>query len=244
MPTAGPALQVLLIPPSEIRVKNGGARSLAVRAADALQRIGPMNFKMLAIVLGAVAAFDTTGLAASAADNVRVRGTVDAFEGSTLTVKTREGATEAIVLAAGWKISGIAPASASDIKVGDFLGVASAPTADGSSGALEVVIFPAALRGAGEGDRPWDLQPGSSMTNGTVGDEVTGVDGPTITLTYQGGERKVAIPASTPIVTIASAEPADLVPGAGVFVTAERGADGKLTAGRVVVGNHGVAPPM
>jgi hypothetical protein len=47
-----------------------------------------------------------------------------------------------------------------------------------------------------------------------------------------------------PGVTFATATPADLTPGAAVFVSAGRGGDGALTSGRIVVGNHGVAPPM
>jgi hypothetical protein len=201
-----------------------------------------MSLKNLALALGAVIA--VTG-GAQAADNVRVRGTVSAFDGSTLTVQTREGQSNAIKLSADWKVSGVAKASAGDIKVGDFVGVASAPAADGSEGALEVVIFPAALKGTGEGSRPWDLKPNSSMTNATVADAVTAVDGRTVTLTYDDGqEKKISIPDNTPIVTFAAATPADLAPGAAVFVVAEKGSDGTLTAGRVVVGNHGVAPPM
>src|SRR5262245_31271029 len=205
-----------------------------------------MNFRTLAVVLGAAIGVMATGLAeAQTPDNVRVRGTVASFEGSTLTVKTREGNSDAIMLTAGWTVSGVAKASVDDIKVGDFVGIASAPTADGSAGALEVVIFPAALKGAGEGDRPWDLQPNSSMTNGTVANAVTGVDGPAVTLSYNHGQqKKISIPDGTPIVTFAPATPADLTTGAAVFVIAERGADGELSSGRVVVGNHGVAPPM
>ncbi|TIV73084.1 MAG: hypothetical protein E5V89_02215, partial [Mesorhizobium sp.] len=124
------------------------------------------------------------------------------------------------------------------------LGIASVSKADGGSGALEVVIFPAALRGTGEGDRDWDLQPNSRMTNGTVAD-VTEVNGRTVTLTYSNSQKKeIAIPQSTPIVRFATAKPADLKPGMSVFVSAERGSDGKLVTRRVVVGNHGVAPPM
>jgi len=201
-----------------------------------------MIWKNLALALGAVLA---VAGGAHAADDVRVRGTVSAFDGSTLTVKTREGDTDAIKLIAGWKVSGVAKASLDDIKVGDFVGVASAPAADGSEGALEVVIFPAALKGTGEGSRPWDLQPNSSMTNATVADAVTAVDGRTVTLSYDDGQqKKIAIPDNTPIVTFATAMPTDLTPGAAVFVLAERGGDGALTSGRVVVGNHGVAPPM
>ena len=192
--------------------------------------------------------------AANAADNVRVRGTVSKFEGSTLTVKTREGDVEVIGLAPGWNVSGVAKASVDDIKAGDFVGIASVPTAEGGDGALEVVIF--GLRGVeknisgrsqgdGEGSRPWDLQPNSSMTNGTVANAVTGVEGRTVTLTYDDGqEKKISIPDGTPIVTSPRPRPQDLTPGATVFVPAERGADGALTSSRVVVGSNGVAPPM
>jgi hypothetical protein len=221
-------------------------RLLPVRNAEGCGRIGSMNLKILAFVLAATTGVMAASLVlAQTAESVRVRGTISKFEGSTLTVKTREGSSDAITLVPDWKVSGVAKASVDDIKVGDFVGIASTPTADGTAGALEVVIFPAALKGAGEGDRPWDLQPDSSMTNGTVADQVTGVDGPTVTLTYDNGqEKKISIPGGTPIVTFAPATPADLTPGAAVFVIAERDANGALTSGRVVVGNHGVPPPM
>ena len=204
-----------------------------------------MNLKTLIIVLGTISSLSAAGAgAAQAADLLRVRGTVASFEPSLLTVKTRQGDTSAIKLNAGWKISGIASASVKDIKQGDFLGIASVSKADGGSGALEVVVFPAALKGTGEGDRPWDLQPNSRMTNGTVAD-VTDVNGRAVTLTYDNGQtKKISIPDTTPVVTFAPATPADLKPGATVFVTAQREADGTLSSGRVVVGNNGVVPPM
>lgn len=201
-----------------------------------------MNLKLFAIVLGATSILGAAQ--AQAADATRVRGTVVSLAGSTLTVKDRDGKTDTITLADGWKISGVAKASAADIKQGDFLGIASVSKADGGSGALEVVVFPAALKGTGEGDRDWDLQPNSRMTNGTVAD-VTEINGRSVTLTYDNGQKKeIAIPQSTPIVTFATATPADLTPGIAVFVNAEAGSDGKLVANRVVVGNHGIAPPM
>ncbi|MGX5804375.1 hypothetical protein ACWGS9_24455 [Bradyrhizobium sp. Arg314] len=109
---------------------------------------------------------------------------------------------------------------------------------------MEVVIFPAAPRGTGEGDRDWDLQPDSRMTNGTVAD-VTEIESRTVTLTYDNGQkRQNAIPRTYPIVTFATATPADLAPGVAVFVNAERDGGGKLVTNRVVVGNHGIAPPL
>ena len=204
-----------------------------------------MNLKTIIVVLGTISSLSAAGVGgAQAADTLRVRGTVASFEPSLLTVKTRQGDTSAIKLNVGWKISGIASASVKDIKQGDFLGIASVSKADGGSGALEVVVFPAALKGTGEGDRPWDLQPNSRMTNGTVAD-VTDINGRAVTLTYDNGQtKKISIPDTTPVVTFAPATPTDLKPGATVVVTAERAADGTLSSGRVVVGNNGVAPPM
>ncbi|WP_136618129.1 MULTISPECIES: hypothetical protein [Mesorhizobium] len=204
-----------------------------------------MNLKTVMVVLGTISSLSVACVgSAQAADAQRVRGTVVSFEPTLLTVKTRQGDTSAIKLNADWKISGVANASVKDIKQGDFLGIASVSKADGGSGALEVVVFPAALKGTGEGDRPWDLQPNSRMTNGTVAD-VTDISGRAVTLTYDNGQtKKISIPDNTPVVTFAPATPTDLKPGATVFVTAQRDSGGTLSSSRVVVGNNGVVPPM
>ena len=71
------------------------------------------------------------------------------------------------------------------------------------------------------------------------------VDGRTVTLYYSGGqEKKISIPDGIPIVTLGPATAADPKPGATVFVPAQRGDDGSLSTGRVVVGANGVVPPM
>jgi len=182
---------------------------------------------------------------AQAAENVRVRGTIVSLDGSTLTVKTREGPDAALALKPGWKVTGVAKASVEDIKPGDFVGIASLPTAAGGDGAVEVLVFPPSMKGTGEGSYPWDLKPKSTMTNATVTNAVKDVDGRTVTLSYSGGqEKKISIPDGAPIVTFAPATEADLKPGATVFVPAQRGDDGALVTGFVVVGANGVVPPM
>jgi hypothetical protein len=143
-----------------------------------------------------------------------------------------------------WKVSSVAKASVDDIKEGDFVGIASLPTAEGGDGALEVLIFPAAMKGTGEGSYAWDLKPNSSMTNATVANAVKSVEGHTVTVTYKGGQKKISITDGTPVVTFAPAVEADLKSGATVFVPSEKAADGSLSSGRVVVGTNGVVPPM
>jgi hypothetical protein len=182
---------------------------------------------------------------AQATENVRVRGTIVSGDGSTLTVKTREGPTSALALKPGWKVVGVAKASIEDIKPGDFVGIASLPSATGGDGAIEVLVFPPAMKGTGEGSYPCDLKPKSSMTNATVTNAVKDVDGRTLTLSYSGGgEKKIAVADGIPIVTFGPATEADLKPGATVFVPAQRGDDGALATGFVVVGTNGVSPPM
>jgi hypothetical protein len=154
-------------------------------------------------------------VSAEAADSVRVRGTVIALEGSTLRVKARGGTDATIALKPDWKVSGVAKASADDIKVGDFVGIASLPKVGGGDGALEVVIFPAAMKGTGEGSRGWDLKPNSTMTNATVARAVKEVDGRSVTLSYHGQEKKISIGVDTPVVTFAVATPADLALSGG-----------------------------
>ena len=106
-------------------------------------------------------------------------------------------------------------------------------------------MFPEAMRGTGEGHRPWDLQPQSTMTNGDIDQTVVGVEGQTLTLSYKGGEKKIVVPSDTPIVSIAPGDRTDLKPGAKIFiVAAKRQADGTLLAPRVNIGKDGLTPPM
>ena len=206
-----------------------------------------MGFRLMSIVSSVVAVVALVGIAEvhpAQAENVRLRGKVVSLDGSTLRVKTREGTDAAVALKSGWKVTGVAPASLADIKSGDFVGIASLPKSSGGDGALEVLVFPAAMKGTGEGSYPWDLRPGSTMTNATVANAVKDVEGRSLTLAYKGGEKTISVAEGIPIVTFAPATEADLKPGADVFIPAQRGDDGALASGFVVVGENGVAPPM
>jgi hypothetical protein len=174
---------------------------------------------------------------------LNIRGSVVNLADSTLKVKTREGETVDVALADDWQVASVANAKVSDIKPGDYVGIASLPKDQGGDGALEVLIFPPALKGAGEGSFGWDLKPNSSMTNATVADSVKDVDGRTVTVSYHGKEKKISIPDGTPVVTIAPATKDDLVAGAVVFIPAEK-ASSATVAHRVLVGKNGVVPPM
>ena len=182
--------------------------------------------------------------AAGPADQVRVRGTIVSLAGDQLQVKSREGKPVTVTLKADWKVSAVAKASIGDIKPGDFVGIASLPKSGGGDGALEVLILPPQLKGMGEGSYGWDLKPNSTMTNATVADAVKSVSGSTVTVNYHGREKKISIPDGTPVVTLAPATPEDVKPGAVVFVSAAKAADGSLSAAQLIVGKNGVVPPM
>lgn len=197
-----------------------------------------------AAILGMALFWGASAQAAPAADTVRVRGTVETIDAAKLTVKTREGNMTAIKLNDGWKVIGVAKASINDIKTGDFVGIASLPKSKGGDGALEVLIFPAAMKGTGEGSYPWDLKPNSTMTNATVTNAVKDVDGRTVTLNYQGKEKKISVAEETTIVTFAPAAKDDLKPGMTVFVPSQKAEDGTLSTGNVIAGTNGIVPPM
>jgi hypothetical protein len=183
--------------------------------------------------------------AAWAQETVRVRGTIERVEGQTLVVKSRDGAELKVVLADNALVVGIVKTSLSDIKPGSFVGVTGLPQADGSQKAVEVHIFPEAMRGTGEGHRPWDLRPQSTMTNANVEQTVAGVDGQTLTVKYKGGEKKIIVPPDTPIVTYVPGDKSELKPGVKIFIAgAEKKPDGTLQAPRVNFGKDGLTPPM
>ncbi|USU05610.1 hypothetical protein NF699_02600 [Sphingomonadaceae bacterium OTU29LAMAA1] len=202
------------------------------------------NHLVRAVISAVTALFAVSGtnLAAQNSGRANVRGSVISATATSLKVRSREGKVVDVALADGWKISSLARSSVAAIKPGDFVGIASMKNAKGDR-ALEVLIFPPALKGLGEGSYGWDLKPQSSMTNASVTSKVKGVNGQTVNLSYNGGQKTITIPPSAPVVSFASATPADLKPGAKVFIGAES-AGGKLVAHQVVVGKNGVVPPM
>lgn len=184
------------------------------------------------------------GLALAQSPQTRIRGQVEAVDGNSLTVKTIEGREAKVALAAGYSVGGVVKATAADIKKGGFVGVGARPQADGTLMAVQVFIFPEAMRGTGEGHRPWAVLPDSTMTNATVAETVSRVDGANIVLTYPGGEQKVTITPEANIIMAAPAQAAELVPGAQVALSAVKQADGSLSASRITIAKPGAELPL
>jgi hypothetical protein len=177
---------------------------------------------------------------------MRIRGTVEAVDGAMLTVKSRDGkATYKIKLTDNAAVRGIVKAALSDIKDSSYIGVTGMPQSDGSQKAVEIHIFPEPLRGVGEGHRPWDLIPNSTMTNATVAQMMKGMQGNEIMLKYKEGEKKILVTPETVIVTYVPGDKSELKPGAKIFIAAaNKKDDGTLEAAAVSVGRDGVTPPM
>jgi len=185
-----------------------------------------------------------TAAIAQNAPITRIRGKIASLDGNTLSINTREGTKIDVTLNDNLTVATVKRFDLADVKSNDYVGIATRTEANGEQQALEVLVFPESMRGAGEGHYPWDLQPGSMMTNGTVAGTVQASSGRELTVTYKGGEAKIVVPPNTPVVTFGPASKSDLKPGAQVMFGASKSADGKLTASRVTVETNGVAPPM
>ena len=174
----------------------------------------------------------------------RVRGTIEGVDGDVLSVKSRSGEDVKLHMTGDMKVVGIVKISLSDVKVGSFVGATTVPGADGSQKAVEVHVFPEDMRGTGEGSRPYDLRPNSTMTNATVAESVARNDGRTLTVKYKDGEKKVVVGPDTPVVTYNAGDKSDLKAGAKVIAFIKKLPDGSYETNRVGVGRDGLTPPM
>ena len=202
------------------------------------------SFRRPLIVFAMVAASTVYAIAQKAPVPTRVRGTVEAVDSDTLTVKSRSGEDFKLHMSPDMRVAGITRSSLSDIKVGSFIGTTTVPGADGMPTAAEVHVFPESMRGTGEGSRPWDLKPNSTMTNATVSASVVGNDGHTLSVKYKDGEKKVLVTPQTPVVTYVPADKSELKAGAKVIAFMKQLPDGSFETNRVAVGRDGLTPPM
>jgi len=207
----------------------------------------PIQRSTLTRPLAAVAIVVATSLLAVAQQPptpTRVRGTIEKVEGDVLSVKSRSGEDVKLHMTADARVVGIIKISLADIKLGSFIGTTTVPGPDGRQNAVEVHVFPEDMRGTGEGSRPYDLRPNSTMTNATVAETVAGNDGQNLLIKYRDGEKKVVVGPDTPVVTYVAADRSDLKPGAKIIAFVKQIADGSFETSRISVGRDGLTPPM
>jgi hypothetical protein len=196
------------------------------------------------VAIAMVAASTLYAVAQKAPVPTRVRGAIESVDGDILTVKSRSGEDVKLHMTADIKVVGIIKISMADIKVGSFIGATTVPGPDGKQNALEVHVFPEDMRGTGEGSRPYDLRPNSTMTNATVDQSVASNDGHSLTVKYKDGEKQVEVLPDTPVVTYVPADKSDLKAGAKVIAFMKQLPDGSFETNRVSVGRDGLTPPM
>ncbi len=203
---------------------------------------------MAAFRMALVAAFALTLTPApgGAAPLASARATIETMsaDGSTLSVRTRAGEERTVHLGPKTRFILVVPATLADVKPGTFIGVAALPGEGAELKAMEVHIFPEAMRGTGEGFRPFDLAPKSSMTNGNISARVDAATGPRLTVTYKGGEQTIVVDPKTPIVALAPGARTDLKPSAAIVARGPGHEDGSIDAAYVLVGKDGLVPPM
>jgi hypothetical protein len=182
---------------------------------------------------------------AAAQAPVRVRGVIDNVDGKTLSVKARDGAMVQVKLADDAHVLTLDKKSLADVKQGVFVGITAMPQPDGTQKAVEIHIFPDAMRGTGEGHYPWDLMPNSTMTNGNIESQVVSNDGQTLVMKYKDGEKTIIVPANVEVVMFVPATVADIKAGEKFFVPrGKKLPDGAVEAGVIIINSGGVDPPM
>src|SRR5450432_1902916 len=178
----------------------------------------------------------------------RVRGTITSLDGNVLSVKSGEGKDLKIELAPNATFAYMKKVDLADIKPGTPLGTTAVKDKDGKLVARELHLFNPDKPIPNEGHRPWDLEPNSTMTNGSVttlaNAKVETTNGRVITVKYKDGEQQVLVPAGIAIVMAVDGDRSLVVPGAYAFIAVNAAADGKLTAMRVQVSKDGVKPPQ
>lgn len=199
-----------------------------------------MKICLVALLAGVIA------LAAAPVDaqqkTQRIRGTITAFDGTMLSVKSRDGQDLTIELTEKASVAAARAITLADLKPGQYVGATTTKRADGALVALEVHTLPPSVA---QGHRPWDLEPGSMMTNANIESVVQSAGGQELTLVYKDGSQKILVPPGTPVVTQVAADRSFLKSGEYVFLNANVGDDGKLTtSARIQVSKDGVKPPQ
>jgi hypothetical protein len=180
---------------------------------------------------------------------VRIRGTIEKIDGPNLEVKSRDGKMVKARMTDDVRFTAMLKASLKDLTPDTYIGVTAMPQADGSQRAIAIHIFQPKQRGTGEGHRPWDLQPGSTMTNAAIATTVAGTDGQVVTVRYKDkekvDEKRVIVTDKTVIVRYVPGDRGDLKPGVAVFLNnAKPQGDGSIVAPTVSYGRDGLVPPM
>ena len=193
---------------------------------------------MKKLVLAVLALFVT---AAFAQAPTRVRGTITAVDGDVISVKSRDGRDLKLQLAPEGRVATAKAIKLDEIKQGTYIGITAMKDGDGRLSAVEVHTIPPQ---APAGHMPWDLQPGSTMTNANLSGTAMAAGGNEITVEAKGESYKILVPAGIPIATSVPADRSALKPGESIFAIGQPDASGVIQVGNVTVSKDGFGPPQ
>src|SRR3954453_22353873 len=202
------------------------------------------HFSRLAAIGIPLAGMPALAQTAPEGTRVRVAGTIEELKGDVLTVNAANGQKQSVTLSPDLQVYGVESRQVTDIKPGDFVASGGVRGTDGKIHAVEVRIFPEALRGIGEGQRSWGARPEGVMTNATVGTVSQTRDGGVIRVTYKDGQSEYTVGPDVPVLAYVVGDTTLLKPGAAIVTNARKQADGSLVTNRVTAEKDGVKPPM
>ena len=153
-------------------------------------------------------------------------GAVQAFDASSITVKTDDGAVDRFALAPTLLVVQAKPATLADIKPGDFVASAARRGRDGKLHSTELRIFPPAMRGLGEGQRLMNDPESQTMTNATVTGAAVVAGSNDVEVRFEGGRSELILDPGVPVTRLDTTDRSAVITGAKARVQGTRTSDG------------------
>ncbi len=180
-----------------------------------------------ALMLGTFLAFAAGSAMAQGNNALAVNGTVDKLDATSITVKAEDGGQmQTFKLADKLLVVQNKPAKLSDIKPNDFVASAAVKKEDGKLHSTELRIFPEAMRGVGEGQRPMNDARDQTMTNATVTGTAIVSGSNNMKVKFPGGESELILDPGVPVIAIVPADKGMVKQGTKVRVQGVKTADG------------------
>lgn len=177
------------------------------------------------------------------------RGKVASINGTSMTLLT-SGGKENVKLASGYKVFSRVPGNLAHVKANSFVGITTV-NINGVEQASEIHIFPAALRGLGEGSHMMGTNDASGkpnrMTNGTVqrmgltkpsrmtNGKIVKETGAGVVVAYKGGSLKISVPPTVSVTEIVPVKASALKVGESVFALGPKQSNGSWLAKTVMI---------
>ena len=179
------------------------------------------------MLIGALIILAPAGAIAQSNERFNIVGAVDKIDATSILLKNdADGKVETFKLASNFLVVQNKPVALADIRPNDFVASAAIRDADGKLHSTELRIFPDAMRGVGEGQRPMNDARGQTMTNATVTGAAVVNGSNNIQVRFQGGESELIVDPGVPVTRIDPADKTLVVVGVKARVQGPRGTDG------------------